>query len=162
MSKSENNAVGVIIFVVIVGVISGAIFGDHLYRVHQAKLSTANSGPYSGGTTNPSPTTTTNPTPSTPSSTCMSASAAASAEDQSGCVTFTGYQYTSSKGEMYLDQSTTYPYGFAVWIPAGTSFGPSVLNQYSGEEIDVTGPITNYKGEPQIEVTSASQITAAQ
>jgi hypothetical protein len=65
-------------------------------------------------------------------------------------------------GQMYLDQSTSAPYGFSAYIPAGTSFGPSVLSQYSGQSIDVTGSIINYNGEPEIEVTSASQITLAQ
>ncbi|MGH7156847.1 MAG: hypothetical protein ACREGG_01930, partial [Candidatus Saccharimonadales bacterium] len=70
--------------------------------------------------------------------------------------------YTSSKGEMYLDQSTSYPYGFSVWIPVGTSGGSSLLSEYSGKTIDVSGYIQSYGGEPEIEVTSSSQITLAQ
>jgi DNA/RNA endonuclease YhcR with UshA esterase domain len=35
------------------------------------------------------------------------------------------------------------------------------MNEYSGQSIDVTGSIVNYNGEPEIEVTSASQITQA-
>jgi len=93
---------------------------------------------------------------------CVSASDASEHEDGSGCVTFTGYQYTSSRGEMYLDQSLSPPYGFSVYIPAGSSFGASVLNQYSGKRITVTGTIQDYRGEPEIEVTDASQIQLAQ
>jgi hypothetical protein len=94
---------------------------------------------------------------------CISASQAVNNEDngQSECVQFVGYAYTSSRGEMYLDQATSAPYGFSVYIPAGYSFGPSLLNKYSGESIDVTGSITNYRGEPEIEVTSPSQVQAA-
>jgi len=115
---------------------------------------------------NPPASTTSTPAtvtqPATPS--CVSASQAANLEDngQTECVQFVGYQYTSSKGEMYLDQSTSPPYGFSVYIPAGTSFGPSVLDEYSGKEIDVTGTITAYGGEPEVIVSSASQITLAQ
>lgn len=98
--------------------------------------------------------------PSTPS--CVSAGQATNEEGQNGCVQFTGYAYTSSSGQMYLDQSESAPYGFSVWIPAGSSFGPSLLSKYSGESIDVTGSITNYNGEPEIEVTNASQIQLAQ
>ncbi len=93
---------------------------------------------------------------------CISVDQAASDEGQTGCVQFTGYAYTSDSGQMYLDQSTSAPYGFSAYIPAGSSFGPSLLNQYSGQSIDVTGSIINYNGEPEIEVTSASQITLAQ
>jgi hypothetical protein len=103
---------------------------------------------------------TTSPAASAPS--CYTAAQAASEEGQTGCVQYVGYAYTSSRGEMYLDQSTSAPYGFSAYIPAGTSFGPSVLNQYSGQEIDVTGSITPYDGEPEIVVTSASQIQVAQ
>jgi len=64
---------------------------------------------------------------------------------------------------MYLDQdSSDYTDGFSVWIPAGESFGSSVLSQYSGVPINVSGTITQYDGAPEIEVTSASQITAVQ
>jgi len=83
-------------------------------------------------------------------------------EGTSGCINFTGYAYTSSRGEMYLDQYLSAPYGFSAYIPAGTSFGPSVLSQYSGQSVDVTGTITNYKGEPEMIISSASQIQLAQ
>lgn len=106
----------------------------------------------------PSPTTTT-PAPSTPS--CYTTSQAASEEGQTGCVQFTGYAYTSDSGQMYLDQYASAPYGFSVWIPAGTSGGSTWLNEYSGQNIDITGTITNYDGEPEIEVTTASQIQTA-
>jgi hypothetical protein len=98
--------------------------------------------------------------PAAPS--CYTASQAANEIGQTGCVQFVGYAYTSSKGEMYLDQYLSAPYGFSVWIPAGYSFGPSVLSKYSGQNINVSGTITSYEGEPEIEVTSASQITLAQ
>ena len=108
-----------------------------------------------GSTTNPQQSP-----PSTPS--CSPASSAAGLEGTTACINFTGYAYTSSRGEMYLDQYTSAPYGFSVYIQAGSSFGPGVLSQYSGQSIDVTGAITNYNGEPEIEVYSASQIQAAQ
>jgi hypothetical protein len=101
-------------------------------------------------------------TPATNVSSCYSASQAAGEEGQSGCVQFTGYQYTSSRGSMYLDQSTSAPYGFSAYIPAGSSFGPSLLNEYSGKLVDVTGSITSYDGEPEIVVSNASQVTLAQ
>lgn len=104
-----------------------------------------------------------NPSTSPPAQpTCVSADQAASVEGSQGCVQFTGYAYTARSGQMYLDQYTYAPYGFSVWIPAGTAAGPSLLSQYSGKLIDVTGYIQNYKGEQEIEVTSSSQITAAQ
>lgn len=101
-----------------------------------------------------------NSSSSTPS--CFTANQAANEIGHTGCVQFTGYAYTSSKGEMYLDQSLSAPYGFAAYIPAGYSFGPGALNQYNGQSIDVTGTITSYEGEPQITVTSVTQITFAQ
>jgi hypothetical protein len=124
-------------------------------------------------TTTPGSSTTAQTTPVAGSSTtaqsqqaapsCISVSQAVNEEGngQSECVQFVGYAYTSSRGEMYLDQSTSAPYGFSVYIPAGSSFGSSLLNTYSGESIDVTGYITNYRGEPEIEVTSASQVQVA-
>ena len=103
------------------------------------------------------------PAPTTPVSTpsCYTAAQAAREEGQSGCVEFTGYAYTSDSGQMYLDQYTSAPYGFSAWIPAGTPGGSLWLNEYSGQSVDVTGNITNYNGEPEIEVTSASQIQLA-
>lgn len=163
------------IFVVVVVVIAiVAAVGIHAYDVHKRDTAYVAPPPANSQTTSPSssastpatttpaqstPTTST-PAPSTPS--CYTASQASSEEGQTGCVQFTGYAYTSDSGQMYLDQSTSAPYGFSVWIPAGTSGGSSWLSEYSGQNIDVTGAITNYNGEPEIEVTSASQITAVQ
>ncbi len=100
-----------------------------------------------------------NPKPQPPN--CVTASQAASEEGQTGCVQFTGYAYTSYSGQMYLNQYSSAPYGFSVWIPAGTPDGSNWLNEYSGQSIDVTGSIVNYNGEPEIEVTSSSQISLA-
>jgi hypothetical protein len=105
-----------------------------------------------------SQTTSSPPTPS-----CLTASQSWNEIGQTGCVTFTGYAYTSDSGQMYLDQdSSNYSDGFSVWIPSGESFGASILNQYSGVPINVSGTITQYDGAPEIEVTSAAQIQASQ
>ena len=153
---------GVILLIIVISIIANA-----------ASKKTPDNNPGSGATVSPSqpngssassaPSATPSKTGSstTPAS-CYTASQAASEEGQTGCVQFTGYAYTSDSGQMYLDQSTSAPYGFSAYIPAGSSFGPSLLNQYSGQNIDVTGSIINYNGEPEIEVTSASQITLAQ
>jgi hypothetical protein len=89
---------------------------------------------------------------------CYSPSDARPLIGHTGCVAFTGYAYTSPSGQMYLDQSTAPPYGFSVYIPAGSSFGRSLLTKYSGQPIQVTGFITSYAGELEIEVTSAAQV----
>jgi len=162
MNKKNQQALGrLITVVVLVGICIG---GYAIYKHHQdqAKAIVEQSAPpnSSSPTSPPSATPAPATTPTTPS--CYTADQAASEEGQTGCVQFTGYAYTSGSGQMYLDQSTSAPYGFSAYIPAGSSFGPSLLNQYSGENIDVTGSIVNYNGEPEIEVTSASQITLAQ
>ena len=151
MNKNSRWAVGVLVaLAVIIGIGAG---GYAIYKHHQDNASVATPGsPDSPGT------------PQTQSSapSCYTADQAASEEGQTGCVQFTGYAYTSGSGQMYLDQSTSAPYGFSAYIPAGSSFGSSALSEYSGQNIDVTGSIVNYNGEPEIEVTSASQITSAQ
>ncbi len=117
-----------------------------------------------GGSASSTPSTTTpskSGSSTTPSS-CWTAAQSWNEEGQTGCVTFTGYADTSDSGQMYLNQdSSDYADGFSVWIPAGESFGQSTLNQYSGQQISVTGTITKYDGAPEIEVTQASQIQAA-
>lgn len=148
---------------VIIGVGSYAMYKHHQNEQVVGQLApqtnTQSSAPSQTSTaTTQAPAT----TPQTPTPNCYTASQAASEEGQSGCVQFTGYAYTSYSGQMYLDQYTSAPYGFSVWIPAGTSGGSSIINQYSGQNIDVTGSIVNYNGEPEIEVTSASQIRLAQ
>lgn len=160
MNNNSRWAAGVL---VTLAVIMG-VGGYAIYKYHQNQQIGGQLAPKTNPQ-NPSQT----PTPQVPSPTsqpstpsCYTASQAASEEGQTGCVQFTGYAYTSYSGQMYLDQYTSAPYGFSVWIPAGYSFGPSLLNQYSGQNIDVTGSIVNYNGEPEIEVTSASQITLAQ
>jgi len=181
MVSRSNRNVGVAIIVVIVAIIAGAIIASAVnnhkatIKLTPAKSTTNTSSAAAGSVTpNTSPsqgtvtvaqpqTATTTSTTSTPQPTpsCYTAAQAASEEGQSGCVQFTGYAYTSDSGQMYLDQYTSAPYGFSVWIPAGTSGGSSIMNEYSGQSIDVTGSIVNYNGEPEIEVTSASQITQA-
>jgi hypothetical protein len=160
MDKNARWAAGVIIILVVLGGIGLAIYAVHKHHEdHTAPYST-NPGPYTNSTSSTQstpPNTNATAPASTPS--CFTASQAASEEGQTGCVQFTGYSYTSGSGQMYLDQSLSPPYGFSVWIPAGTSGGASLLNEYSGKNIDVTGSIVNYKGNPEIEVTSASQIT---
>ena len=153
MNNNSRWAAGVLItLAVIIGVGSYAI-----YKHHQNMQDVGHLAPPTNPQ-NPSHTST-NQTP-TPS--CYTAAQAASEEGQTGCVQFTGYSYTSYSGQMYLDQYTSAPYGFSVWIPAGTSGGSSLLSQYNGQAIDVIGTITSYNGEPEIEVTSASQIKVAQ
>lgn len=164
MNNNSRWATGVVItLAVIIGVGSYAIYKHHQNMQDAEQLAPQTNAQSSA--TSQTPTTTTQGSattsqPSTPS--CYTASQASSEEGNSGCVQFTGYAYTSGSGQMYLDQSTSAPYGFSAYIPAGSSFGPSLLNQYSGQSIDVTGSIINYNGEPEIEVTSASQITLAQ
>lgn len=126
--------------------------------------STATTSPStSGSSTSTTAPATTTPAQTAPSiSSCSPVSDAASMEGSTGCIQFTGYAYTSSRGEMYLDQYSSAPYGFSAYIPAGTSFGPSLISQYSGQPVDVTGTITTYDGEPEIIVTNSSQIQPAQ
>lgn len=184
MAAPTNKYTRLIVAIVVIGVIAGisvAVAANKNktanYQLTPAKSTTSASSP-SASTTNTtnsstqtsstqpqttsSTSTTTTPTTQPATPTCFTASQAASEEGQSGCVQFTGYAYTSDSGQMYLDQYSSAPYGFSAWIPAGTSDGASLLSQYSGQSIDVTGYIQNYKGEPEIEVTSASQITLAQ
>lgn len=156
----------------IIAIIAGAIvFGAFRYHQdHSYQPGSTNggggqqlSGPSGNGSTGgitPGPAQPQQNPPLTPK--CFTASQSAKEEGQSGCVQFVGYEYTSYSGQMYLDQSTSPPYGFSVYIPAGTSFVPELLNEYSGKDIDVNGYIQNYYGEPEIEVTAASQITLAQ
>ena len=162
MDKGNQKVLGLLITVVVlVGI---GIGGYTIYKHHQdqATVIAGQSAPPNSSSTTSPPSATPAPatTPTTPS--CYTADQAASEEGQTGCVQFTGYAYTSGSGQMYLDQSTSAPYGFSAYIPAGSAFGPSLLNQYSGQSIDVTGSIVNYNGEPEIVVNSASQITLAQ
>ena len=159
MNNNSRWVAGTLItLAVIIGVGSYAIYKHHQDTVIGGQQVPSNNS--TNSTPTPSPNT---QTPSQPTaSSCYTAAQAASEEGQTGCVQFTGYAYTSGSGQMYLDQSTSAPYGFSAYIPAGSSFGSSVLSQYSGQSIDVTGSIINYNGEPEIEVTSASQITLAQ
>lgn len=154
---------GVILLIIVISVIANAASkktkGDNTGSgTSEATSQTSGSNGSSTLSATPSKTTGSSTTPAS----CYTASQAASEKGQSGCVQFTGYAYTSGSGQMYLDQSTSAPYGFSAWIPAGTSGGSSIINEYSGKDIDVTGSIVNYNGEPEIEVTSASQITLAQ
>ena len=153
---------GVIVTSVIILAIGGIAYGIHKHQQDTAFVGEPSSIIKTGAsntssTTSPDTSSAQSTTPS-----CISADQAANAEGQDGCVQFTGYAYTSSSGQMYLDQSLSAPYGFSAYIPAGSSFGSSVLSQYSGQSIDVTGSIINYNGEPEIVVKSASQITLAQ
>lgn len=94
---------------------------------------------------------------------CLTAAQASHEIGQTGCVTFTGYALTTPNGQMYLvDGKSGSLNSFSVWLPKGESLGPVVLKQYSATSISVTGAITQYNNEPQIEVTSASQIQKAQ
>ncbi len=155
-----NNNTKWIIGLVVAGVIilGGSLIAYGVTKYHKDHPDSSY-GSSSTGSSNPGSKTT---TPAQTTSSCSPVSQAASLEGTSGCVQFTGYAYTSDSGQMYLDQSTSAPYGFSAYIPAGSSFGPSLLNQYSGQSIDVTGSIVNYNGEPEIVVNSTSQITAAQ
>ncbi|HUD10131.1 MAG TPA: hypothetical protein VMR28_00480 [Candidatus Saccharimonadales bacterium] len=152
-----------LIAVLIVIVISVGGYGIFRYhKDHSTVLPPPSTSPgvgqdgSGGNPTNPSPTPA--PTPS-----CWTATQSWNEIGQTGCVTFTGYADTSDSGQMYLNQdSSDYADGFSVWIPSGESFGQSVLSQYSGQSISVSGTITQYKNAPEIEVTSASQIQLAQ
>lgn len=97
---------------------------------------------------------------------CVSADQAAASEGKSTCVELTvGYTYVSAAGNAYLDQydgSGANGYGFSVWMPSSDTFGSSATNQYANKAVDVTGTITKYDGEPEIEVTDPSQITLVQ
>jgi hypothetical protein len=154
--------------VVLVVIYGGSLLINNKSNSSNSHTSTASTGtklptktPISTVSTKPTSTPAPAATPP-PAPGCYTASQAASEEGQTGCVQFVGYSYTSDSGQMYLDQSTSAPYGFSAWIPVGSVFGPGVQNDYSGRLIDVTGRITNYEGEPEIEVTSASQIHLAQ
>jgi hypothetical protein len=109
----------------------------------------------------PDPTIVGTPQP-TPAPQCYSGAQAANEIGTTGCVEFTvGYTYTSSKCNAYLDQYTDYSSGFEVWIPDGCGLGTTLLSEYAGKTIDVSGTISNYEGAPEIQVTSASQIVLA-
>ena len=158
MNDNSKRVIGLVVVAVIILGGSLVAYGVTKYHKDHSGNSTGSSNP--GSRTTPQGSGTQQHTPST----CISPSQAANDEGngQSECVQFTGYAYTSGSGQMYLDQSTSAPYGFSAYIPAGSAFGPSLLNQYSGQSIDVTGSIVNYNGEPEIVVNSASQITLAQ
>jgi hypothetical protein len=163
-----NNNTKWIIGLVVAGVIilGGSLIAYGVTKYHKDHPDSSY-GSSSTGSSNPGSKTTTpgsnSATPAQTTSSCSPVSQAASLEGTSGCIQFTGYAYTSpSSGSMYLDQSLSAPYGFSAYIPAGSSFGSSLLNQYSGQNIDVTGSIVNYNGEPEIVVNSASQITLVQ
>jgi hypothetical protein len=144
---------------IIAGVIILAIgIGGIAYGIHKHNQSlTFVSEPSTNNASNTNPSE-----PPANSSSCVSADQAAANEGQNGCVEFVGYAYTASSGQIYLDESTSPPYGFSVWIPTGTSGGSSLVSEYSGKKIDVSGYIQDYKGEPEIEVTDSSQITLVQ
>ena len=165
--KQSNIAIVVASFLLLVLAIGVAVFVHDQTKttpISSAPAPNVNASSTGSQTTTQGSATTQQPAQQSTAPTCISPSQAANDEGngQSECVQFTGYAYTSDSGQMYLDQSTSAPYGFSVWIPAGTSGGSSIINQYSGQSIDVTGSIVNYNGEPEIEVTSASQITVAQ
>jgi len=167
MNDGNRWATGVIIAGIVILAIGGlayAINKHHQENTFVGEPSSNSGNGVTGGSNSASSTDTTNPSspPTSSPPSCIPASQAASQEGQTGCVQFTGYAYTSSSGQMYLDQSTSAPYGFSAYIPAGSSFGPSLLSQYSGQSVDVTGSIINYRGEPEIEVTSVSQVQLAQ
>ena len=163
MDKNTKLIIGIIIAGAVI--LGGSLIAYGATKYHKDHTGSS-SGSSSTGSSNPGSKTTTpgsnSATPAQTTSSCSPVSQAASLEGTSGCIQFTGYAYTSGSGQMYLDQSTSAPYGFSAYIPAGSSFGPSLLNQYSGHNIDVTGSIVNYNGEPEIVVNSASQITLAQ
>jgi|GEM_PF-3481355 hypothetical protein len=132
-------------------------------------LSTTSSGDSSQTSTtpvsnNPNSTTaltTSTSTPAAPS--CFTAAQAWNEIGQSGCVEFNvGYTHTSSRCNAYLDQYSNYTTGIEVWIPDGCNLGASLIRSYAGKTIDVSGTITLYDGAPEIEVTSASQVSLAQ
>jgi len=162
-------AVGVIVLIFIIAAASSKNKNTPTAPVEKdtstnSQSSTSGSLTLSGSsTTAGSASATTAPAPAATAPTCSPVSEAASLEGTNGCIEFTGYAYTAtSSGQMYLDQYASAPYGFSAWIPAGYSFGPGALSEYSGQEIDVTGSIVSYRGEPEIEVTNASQIELAQ
>lgn len=112
-------------------------------------------------TTTTATTTTTRPTTTTVAP-CFSSAQAAAEIGQAGCVRFTvGNAYTSSSGQMYLNEFSNYASGFSVWIPAGNAFGAALLTMYANKTIVVSGTITSYNGAPEIVVTDASQVHLA-
>lgn len=161
---SREIFIGIFLLVVIIWALVA-----HNQNTNQSSLNTNSPNVSNTSSTNnnsssqPSTNQTQSQTSTNSAPSCFTAAQSWNEIGQTGCVTFTGYAYTSSSGQMYLDQDpNNYSNGFSVWIPAGESFGPSILNQYSGVQINVSGSITQYDGAPEIIVTDASQIQLAQ
>ncbi len=96
-------------------------------------------------------------------SNCISATQARSHIGQHKCIEYkVGYTYTSWRGNTFLDQYQAYRNGFSVYIPDGSGLSSNTARSYLGKTIDVTGTITLYKGEPEIEVADPSQVKLAQ
>lgn len=172
MHKRDRQIAGIVIAGVIIFAIGAITFtvktvkqanDDGTVSKSHDDESSAQATPATGSDQSPSGTNNQSSSSTTTANSpqCIDVSQAASDEGNDECVQFVGYEYTSSGGSMYLDQSLSAPYGFSVYIPAGTSFGSSVLSEYSGKTVDVSGTIINYRGESEIQLTDPSQIQLA-
>jgi hypothetical protein len=102
------------------------------------------------------------PVPPSQPSPCKTPSQAAQEIGQVDCIGYTGYAYVPSSSQSCLTQNQNTLNGFAACIPSYKTFGHSILKQYSGKAIVVTGAITKSTSGIQIEVNNVQQIQAAQ
>jgi DNA/RNA endonuclease YhcR with UshA esterase domain len=69
--------------------------------------------------------------------------------------------HQSGEGSIFLNMGGKYPnQAFTAWIPPESAAQFSQPQRYEGQTISVSGKITMFKGKPEIEVTSPSQISA--
>jgi hypothetical protein len=102
------------------------------------------------------------PVPPSQPSPCKTPAQAAQEIGQVDCIGYTGYAYVLPSGQSCLTQDQATLNGFAACIPPYKTFGRSILKQYSGKAIVVTGAITKSTSGVQIEVNNIQQIQAAQ
>ena len=71
--------------------------------------------------------------------------------------------HQSSGGTVFLDLGGSFPNNTfaAVIFPSDTSKFPEV-NSLSGKKVDITGPIQEYRGKPEIILKSANQLKVVQ
>jgi DNA/RNA endonuclease YhcR with UshA esterase domain len=79
----------------------------------------------------------------------------------SGRVVGTKYASTSSGSPTFLDIGSPYPdpgrFSVIIWVENRANFGRPE-NRYRGKTVCVHGYVSSYRGTPQIEASSPSQI----
>lgn len=74
-----------------------------------------------------------------------------------------GYTASDNEGDEFLDQLQDYTSGFVVVVfrENTSAFQVDPVQAFGGRTVDVTGTISEYKGHPQVIVSSPSQISLA-